>query len=578
MREELLINKNRVISADKEFAFETARLFNDKLRLALLLVGIPVVSIYFLIDFLTNEIVFRHTAPVRVTVIAIFYIITQVLKKSNASPDPHFRIAFFAAFCVTSMNIYVLDVFDAFGVETYTIHLAGYTELLLGSVLFISWPSIKSMTGMFVSVAVPALAFRPLLKSSFSVPELQFHLGVLFTIYLVAAHQTRLNNSVRRREFEARKSLENENLNRSQIIEQKVSEIRAKELELNNTKVEAETMRKVSEITFRVAHDIRSPLTALNLAASTISEVNSAQKQLISGATKRISDIAKGLLDEKRRINSNSANQFQAAIAVEKIVSEKRLIHGSEINIVYTLESNSLALFINCDRVRFEATLSNLIQNAIDASRGKALPVRVSQERVGKRLGITIRDEGVGIPDEVLAKLGKQSISTKGSLGSGIGVSTAFEFAKSNGGEVSIESKVGLGTTVTLLFPCSEGPTWMADHISLKNHTNVVVIDDDKSVHEIWMGRLANFNREIEAYESPEEYSSKTDDPKVFLVDYYFSNSAINGFDYLKNINPTNARYLVTSEHENEDLRKNCESQGIKIVPKSLVPLIPIKS
>lgn len=555
---------------EPEFEIEYQQLMRERFRIVCLYIAIPVHILYIGYDALMNPSHVFEFAIARCSM-CLFAFALSVLQKNLLSVT----IASFILQAGFSWEISLMGYFSEPNVQATYFH-NGNLHVLIGALGFLPWRGLPMHILVYLNVASTYFLMRPFAYTPLGYQELVSKIcfdifALLFTYYLNKEFL-----KTKKGDFLSRQKLAQEVSSREQTIASQVKQISNQQNEINKKNLEAETMRKVSEITFRVAHDIRSPLTALNLAASTISEVNSAQKQLITGATKRITDIAKSLLDEKRRIKTEINSEFQAAIAVEKIVSEKRLIYGNEINIVYIPKGNSLALTVPCDRVRFETTLSNLIQNAIDASSKKGQTVSVIQEREGKSLRITINDKGTGIPNEILSKLGKESVSTKGSAGSGIGVSTAFEFARSNGGRVSIASKEGHGTSVILLLPCSEGPKWLADQIYMGNSRNVVVIDDDKSVHEIWAGRDADFNVEIKSFDSPEEYTSHSSDQQVFLVDYYFSNSSMNGYKYLKDVSPKNGRYLVTSEHENESLRRECEASGIKIIPKSLIPLISI--
>jgi PAS domain S-box-containing protein len=109
-----------------------------------------------------------------------------------------------------------------------------------------------------------------------------------------------------------------------------------------------------------------------------------------------------------------------------------------------------------------QSVLFNLVANAHDAMpEGGRLVVGVSLIHSavrGDKLRLFVRDEGIGMPPHVLARAGEPFFSTKGvGKGTGLGLASAFEFARASHGRVDIESVEGKGTTVSVLMPLA-GP------------------------------------------------------------------------------------------------------------------------
>jgi signal transduction histidine kinase len=103
----------------------------------------------------------------------------------------------------------------------------------------------------------------------------------------------------------------------------------------------------------------------------------------------------------------------------------------------------------------------NLVLNAIDAMPdGGTLCVRTSLDRVRDRdshelvpvARVEFSDTGVGIPPEVQARLFEPFFTTK-EHGSGLGLSISFGIIESHGGEVTVASQAGTGTTFTIRLP-----------------------------------------------------------------------------------------------------------------------------
>jgi len=104
---------------------------------------------------------------------------------------------------------------------------------------------------------------------------------------------------------------------------------------------------------------------------------------------------------------------------------------------------------------RLEHVIGHLLQNAIDATAPPG-SVRVSVERRGTMVVIVVADTGQGMtPEFVRDRLFKPFETTK-SAGMGIGVYESMQYVSSIGGEISIDSKVGEGTTVEVRLPSSD--------------------------------------------------------------------------------------------------------------------------
>jgi len=109
--------------------------------------------------------------------------------------------------------------------------------------------------------------------------------------------------------------------------------------------------------------------------------------------------------------------------------------------------------------VHLEQTFLNMIINACEAMAGKkgelTISARVAKENPD-RLEIAISDNGRGIPKENLKKLFDIFFTTKGSQGTGVGLSMAYQIIKDHNGNIYVESEVGKGTKFTIFLPIWE--------------------------------------------------------------------------------------------------------------------------
>jgi two-component system NtrC family sensor kinase len=113
---------------------------------------------------------------------------------------------------------------------------------------------------------------------------------------------------------------------------------------------------------------------------------------------------------------------------------------------------------INGSRQGLEQVFLNLITNAVHAMpQGGDLTIRASLEDANK-IKIQVQDTGTGISDENLPHIFDPFFSTKDvGRGTGLGLSVSYGVVKKHGGQIQVKSKVGKGTTFTIILPVHEG-------------------------------------------------------------------------------------------------------------------------
>jgi signal transduction histidine kinase len=107
------------------------------------------------------------------------------------------------------------------------------------------------------------------------------------------------------------------------------------------------------------------------------------------------------------------------------------------------------------DRVRLERVMHNVVGNAIQYSAGRT-PVRVEVSQDDAWVTLAVRDRGVGIPADDLPHvftLFYRASTARGVPGRGIGLASARTIVEQHGGQITVQSTVGEGTTVTITLP-----------------------------------------------------------------------------------------------------------------------------
>jgi signal transduction histidine kinase len=185
---------------------------------------------------------------------------------------------------------------------------------------------------------------------------------------------------------------------------------------------------------------------------------------------------------------------------------------------------------------RLQAVLLNLCANARDAMPdGGSLTVNIancySTERpsalaLGDFVRIAISDTGSGMPPDVLAKAGQAFFTTKGSgKGTGLGLASAFEFARQCRGTILIASEVGAGTTINLYLPRAsvkgEPVATPDDAVDPKLHgdATILLVENEEMirVHLSGVLRLLNY-RVVEAAREDVAYSLLSGGDKIDLA------------------------------------------------------------
>lgn len=206
----------------------------------------------------------------------------------------------------------------------------------------------------------------------------------------------------------------------------------------------AEAARAIAK---QVAHDIRSPVTALNMILQKNSPFGKDERGLLAMAAERISQIADDLLRQEREQRPPDKVSLQEVLS--KVLIEKRPTWppGLELNVDV---DSAAEVYVLANSALLARMLANLLQNAVEAS-GERGSIRVTLQKNGEAIELSIVDQGMGISEDNLKKIGEAGFSTKPN-GNGLGLSSSIRALKSWGGDLKISSALGAGTQVTLRF------------------------------------------------------------------------------------------------------------------------------
>lgn len=191
-----------------------------------------------------------------------------------------------------------------------------------------------------------------------------------------------------------------------------------------------------------------------------------------STAREEVPELLSGLMDGTHRINAivNSLKDFvrqdggslQDRVDVGKAVRIACQIVEHEIKkhtVNFNLNIDEKPLYVRGNAQQLEQVVINLVINALNSLPDKygRMFVSVSHPEHGRYVEIMVRDEGVGIPGSVLAKLFEPFFTTrKDSGGTGLGLFISRSIIEKHNGVMEFESEPGKGTTVTVKLPITK--------------------------------------------------------------------------------------------------------------------------
>lgn len=330
---------------------------------------------------------------------------------------------------------------------------------------------------------------------------------------------------------------------------------------------------KEGEIARRIAHDIRSPLAALQMAVSSM-KADIDNFSIIKSSTQRIEDIANSLTRKRDGDIVGRREKILLKPFIDSLVATKRFeFRGQEtaIEVVYARQAG--AQYIDVNELELSRSMSNIINNSAE-SYGKGGPIKITVDLSGSRLMITVKDQGCGIDSNDIARVFERDFS-KNKKGSGLGLFYAKQFIEANGGTIEIESELGAGTSVVLTYPVSCTPEWIKTTLFLADYKKVIVVDDFVANIEIMKEKIKKHcpEKEIVTFfelSSFKKHMAEVDDSNdtFFVIDYDFVNCSQTGIDVLLANKLNDHSVLATHHYEDENLIRSCKDNRIKIVPK----------
>jgi signal transduction histidine kinase len=235
---------------------------------------------------------------------------------------------------------------------------------------------------------------------------------------------------------------------------EKIVKERTKELmEAQNRLLKTERLAAIGELAGMVGHDLRNPLTGIKNAAyvlrkkqgSLIGENGNEMLAVIDRAVEQANNIVDDLLDYSREIHLD-LEEYSPKSLIDYVLLSVTV--PPKVKIIDHTQNSPM---IRVDASKMERVFINLIKNAIEAIPDGGTLEIASAENMGD-LQITFADTGIGMSEDVLAKLFTPLFTTK-SRGIGLGLPICKRIVEAHRGKISVQSLPNKGTTFTIRMP-----------------------------------------------------------------------------------------------------------------------------
>ncbi|MDI3565405.1 PAS domain S-box protein [Bradyrhizobium sp. Arg816] len=405
-----------------------------------------------------------------------------------------------------------------------------------------------------------------------------------FGVALEITDRKRIESRLERRVEERTRELQESNQQlRAQIEQREIAEAESQQLQ---------RLEAIGQITSGVAHDFNNLLSVVLTNARMLSRNlrddpgDQEGMELVVGAAERGVNLTSQLLAFSRQ----QRLEPQVVDLNSTIVKMGGLLNASlrgAIQLRTNLAADLCPAFV--DLTQIQSVILNLVINARDAMwSGGTLTLETfnaitdkelsgpAAPAPGKYVGLTVRDTGMGIPDDVLPRVFEPFFTTKGpGKGSGLGLAQVFGFAKQSGGGIALKTHVGEGTSVTVFLPCAEVVPRVreresgAEQIStVELKPRILVVDDDRAVLRSTVRVLEALGyAAVPAASGQEALELIANGLKIELVLADFAMPEMTGVELAKAICATDPNLpviLVTGYGDRETLEEFREAQVLR--------------
>ncbi|EIJ81718.1 signal transduction histidine kinase, nitrogen specific, NtrB [Bacillus methanolicus PB1] len=225
-------------------------------------------------------------------------------------------------------------------------------------------------------------------------------------------------------------------------------------LEMEEQLRKSDTLHVIGELAAGIAHEIRNPMTALKgfiqLLQGSIKEDHSMYFHVISTELQRMDSIINEflILAKPQAVKFVECNVVKIMRETVELLNAQAVLHDVQFKTYY--EKDLQLLY--CEPNQLKKVFINIIKNAIEVMpNGGIITVSVKKTNDNK-IHISVEDEGPGMSEEKIKKLGEPFFTTK-ERGTGLGLMVSYKIVEEHNGVIDVQSKEGIGTTFHIYLP-----------------------------------------------------------------------------------------------------------------------------
>lgn len=267
----------------------------------------------------------------------------------------------------------------------------------------------------------------------------------------------------------------------------------------------AQRLESVGTLASGIAHDLNNILAPILMASEVLREAQPTPEMtqmadMVKTSAERGAGIVTHLLTFVR-----GGSGKQAVIRVDRIIKDVVGLVQETFpkNIITRCELDPDLLSVNSDPTQIHQVLMNLCVNARDAMpAGGTLTIKATNT-ADSFVQIQVQDTGSGIPSDVLENIFDPFFTTKEpGKGTGLGLSTVLGIVKAHGGQVTVDSNVGVGTVFTVVFPGASTSGTAASRSTTAQPPRgqgelVLVVDDELNIRTLLRQTLSSNGYEV---------------------------------------------------------------------------------
>lgn len=387
-------------------------------------------------------------------------------------------------------------------------------------------------------------------------------------------------------------SEKNEKLNvLNQELKAQATELQAQKNELEEQRNQVERADRLkSEFLSNMSHELRTPLNSI-LSLSQLLLTRGVGKDLKTSAEyvhvidrngRQLLNLINDILD-LTKIESGRMEMYPVDFTLQSLLSElEETVHPlADKKSLQVIFSQDQPVSLHSDRDKIQQVLLNLLSNAIKFSDKGSIKLEAISKQ--DKLVVHVTDQGIGISEEDQENIFKEFTQVDGSFtrshdGTGLGLAISSKLASMLGGEITVSSTIGKGSTFSLLIPLilpRNSDTYVSmplveeplqDHFEESRKTILVIDDDEEDRAEI-VGLL----KKQAGYQVVEASSSRTGlnlarkiRPDLISLDLVMP--GMDGWEALKVLKndplTTGVPVIITSQIEEEETSKALGAAG----------------